>query len=207
MTRWTKFVALEMISFLILAAAAAAQNAPKQPKPLIPLKVDVVFNEYEGAKKASSLPYALSVNANDKGEYIRSSLRMGLRVPFRTGGNQFQYQNVGTEIDCTAQTVDPGTVEISLGLRRSSVYSSQGVRFHGANYEFDRNLPEARGAPEQGTEGRASTVPLGPVFSQFSTNLNLIMRDGQTIQSTMATDPVSGRVIKVDVTLHVVKEQ
>ncbi len=44
-----------------------------------------------------------------------------------------------------------------------------------------------------------------PVIRTFRTSLKLLMRDGQTVQSTMATDPVSGRVLKVDITLSVVK--
>ena len=32
-----------------------------------------------------------------------------------------------------------------------------------------------------------------------------VMRDGQTVQRSVATDPLSGRVVKVDVTLAVVK--
>lgn len=209
MRRWTRTVALATVSLLVLAVVAAAQNAPKAPqltKPLIPLKVDVVFNEYEGTKLVSRLPYTLSVNANDKARDRQSSLRIGLGVPFRTGGNQFQYHNVGTEIDCSAHTVGADLVEVSLGLRRSFVYSSQRVGFHGASYEFYESGQKLHETPEPGSEGRASAVPLGPVFSHFSTNLNLIMRNGQTIQSTMATDPISGHVLKVDVTLHVVKD-
>jgi hypothetical protein len=31
------------------------------------------------------------------------------------------------------------------------------------------------------------------------------MRDGETAESTVATDPVSGHVMRISVTLHVVK--
>jgi len=44
-----------------------------------------------------------------------------------------------------------------------------------------------------------------PVVQSFKAELDLLLRDGQTIQSTLATDPVSGRVSKVDVTLNVLK--
>jgi hypothetical protein len=33
----------------------------------------------------------------------------------------------------------------------------------------------------------------------------MVLRDGQTAQSTSATDPISGEVLKIDVTLNVVK--
>ena len=44
-----------------------------------------------------------------------------------------------------------------------------------------------------------------PIIRQFRALFRLLLRDGQTVQGTMATDPVSGRVLKLDVTLNVVK--
>jgi hypothetical protein len=32
-----------------------------------------------------------------------------------------------------------------------------------------------------------------------------VMRDGQTIQTIASTDPVTGEVVKIDVTMNVVK--
>ncbi|MGH9353083.1 MAG: hypothetical protein ACRD2G_13150, partial [Terriglobia bacterium] len=152
-------------------------------------------------------PYTLSVNANDKGPNRKSSLRTRLRVPIRTGANQFQYQDVGTDIDSSAESLEAGLFKISLGVQRSSLYPPLDVRFHGALHEFGRKLPEPGNASKPEIEGGSSTIALQPIFSTFSTSLNLVMRDGQTIESTMTTDPVSGRVLNVDVTLHVVKNQ
>jgi len=44
-----------------------------------------------------------------------------------------------------------------------------------------------------------------PVIRQFRSDLSLILRDGQTVESTFATDPLSGKVFKVEVTLSVLK--
>jgi hypothetical protein len=44
-----------------------------------------------------------------------------------------------------------------------------------------------------------------PSFRSFRTNFSALLRDGQTTQHTSATDPVSGEVMKVDVTLNVMK--
>ena len=44
-----------------------------------------------------------------------------------------------------------------------------------------------------------------PVIQQFRSQLNLLIRDGQTLETTVSTDPISGRVTKVEVTLNVVK--
>ena len=64
--------------FLVLLAFttfAAAQESPKNsagPKPddrapaVTPLRVQVVFTEYDGEKKLSSLPYSFTVNADER---------------------------------------------------------------------------------------------------------------------------------------------
>jgi hypothetical protein len=44
-----------------------------------------------------------------------------------------------------------------------------------------------------------------PVIRQFKAELNLVLRDGQTVESTVGTDPVTGRVSKIEVTFAVVK--
>jgi hypothetical protein len=42
-------------------------------------------------------------------------------------------------------------------------------------------------------------------FRTFNSRNTLVFRDGQTLQFTMATDKITGEVIKVDVTLSVVR--
>jgi hypothetical protein len=44
-----------------------------------------------------------------------------------------------------------------------------------------------------------------PAFRSFTSSFNLLLKDGQTAQHTAATDPISGEVIRVDVTLNVLK--
>ena len=44
-----------------------------------------------------------------------------------------------------------------------------------------------------------------PVVRQFKSELDLKIREGQVLESTMATDPVSGKVLKVEVSISVVK--
>ncbi|MFN8095044.1 MAG: hypothetical protein U0599_22980 [Vicinamibacteria bacterium] len=44
-----------------------------------------------------------------------------------------------------------------------------------------------------------------PLFRRFETHVNPLLRDGQTIQTIASTDPVTGEVVKIDVTLNVLK--
>lgn len=207
MRRWTRTIAVGTISLLIFAAIAAAQNAPKQPKPLIPLKVNVVFNEYEGAKLVSRLPYTLSVTANDVIVHPQVNLRVGQRFPVWDGANNFNYSDVGTDIDCSAESVESGRYKISLVVRRTTLSSTIMVPFLPSPGQPVAGLPPASVTRKPPVKAPSSATVPEPIFSSFATTLRLIMHDGQTIQSTMATDPVSGHVIKVDVTLHVVKGQ
>ena len=151
---------------------------------LIPLRVQVVISEYDGEKKLSSLPYTLLINSeNPRGQ--KASIRMGLRVPVATSVSQFQYIDVGSNLDGWAGRMDDGRFVLHLSLERSSTYSPGG------------------GGPA--SFGGKEIDAAKPVVQTFKAELDLLLRDGQTIQSTLATDPVSGRVSKVDVTLNVLK--
>jgi hypothetical protein len=206
-----RIAALLVLALLMTAAGSAAQGqqekSPPPPPPpredvvtmsVMPLKITVVFSEYDGEKKISSLPYVLNHNATRGNS--RTSLRMGLRVPIVANSAataagvappQVQYHNVGTDIDCLV-TNREGLYQLHLELRRSSVYSPEVVpgRTAGAANENTVDMYAAR---------------LNPVIREFSGAVDALLRDGQTVQTTMATDPVSGRVLRVDVTLNVIK--
>ena len=152
------------------------------------LRLQVVIAEYDGEKKISNLPYTLLVNSGDTHERgPKASIRMGLRVPIATSSTQFQYQDVGTNLDGWANKTDDGRFNLRLSVERSSTYSSSAGHV-------------------TGTTAGSEAVANQPVIQQFRSELDgVIVRDGQTIQTTVATDPVSGRVTKVEVTANVVK--
>ena len=186
-----RVVGLMLCLGLLLAVPVRTQEKPKpaqsdSPKVVAQLRVTVVFSEFEGEKKISSFPYTLLVNAYDRGRSV-SNIRMGLRVPIITTGNQFQYMDVGTDIDCSAEPQEDGRFNLPILVRRSSIYSS--------------------GPEKKSIDWSPGDPPLAaqPIVRQFSGQVNLLARDGQTIQTTVATDPISGRTLKVDVTVNVLK--
>jgi hypothetical protein len=189
-----KMVAVLLLAILSLGTArlhAQDKVVDEKTSTLTPLRVQVVFSEYEGEKKISNLPYTMLVNADDKGP--QASVRMGLRVPIVTSGStspnvgkQFAYMDVGTNMDGRADKVDGGRFLLKINIEKSSLYSPGEVQ---------------KSASLEGNE-----MPGGqPVVQQFRSQVNLLIRDGQTIQSTVATDPISGHVLKVDITLNVIK--
>jgi len=160
---------------------------------LVPLSVDVMVTRYQGDKKISSMPYMLAVNANKLGQAGPALLRMGARVPVPTIAappgspagpagpmpGPVNYQDIGTNIDCTAKVVDQG-FELRISVSDTSVY---------ANIQ-DNATP---------------TVGNMPVFRSYQSTNTLVLKDGQSREFTAATDRVSGEVIRIGVTLRVVK--
>jgi len=156
------------------------EDKPRSEVSTTPVKVSVVFTEYEGDKKTKSLPYTLYVNAPDAAELKPQwvKLRVGNRVPVYTGGDKgsFTYLDVGTSIDSRAAHTPEGYFLLYLNLERSSAEGST-----------------LAGSFQQ------------PIIRSFKSELDLKLREAQVMESTMATDPISGKVLKVEVSLSVVK--
>jgi len=193
-TRHLQTIALVFAFALASSVIVRSQEkpAPAAPKPaaaaVTPLRISVVVSRFQGEKKLSSLPYTLSVNAGSRG-----TLRMGAKVPvnmmmtanmpkdFPQGG-PVQYQDVGTSIDCSVSAAqDDGRFRVEITIDDSSVYGD-------APNPTDNKPP-----------------PGNPSFRSFRASDSMVLRDGQTSQFTTATDKVSGEIVKVDVTLNVVK--
>jgi hypothetical protein len=180
---------------LLLVPSLLAQEKPAGPvleTPGTPLKVQIVFTETQGERKISSLPYALNLTGYDNrrdAQAYPARLRMGLRVPIQTGKEgQMQYMDVGTNVDFWAQKMSDGRFRLNVSVQRSTTYVPEG---QSKSMATGAEIPAAGGA--------------NPVIGQFSSEINVLIQDGQTIQSVVSTDPVSGRTLRVDVTLNVVK--
>jgi hypothetical protein len=98
--------------------------------------------------------------------------------------------DVGTNVDCRAHRINETNFDVQLGFERSWV---------------DGDIPVAYEKSAQPANGAALTQFNEPIIRQFKAELNLIMRDGQTVESTIGTDPTTGRVSKIEVTFIVVK--
>lgn len=105
--------AVLMVAMLTTGAIAQAPG-----KPLTPLKIQVTISRYEGDKKVSSLPYILAVTANGPQGV---SMRMGAEVPVPSGPGVINYRSVGTNIDCSAASVDEGRFTVRLTVNDSSI--------------------------------------------------------------------------------------
>jgi hypothetical protein len=183
----TRNAMILILLFLAQAASAGAgEKAEGAGKIPVPLKIDVVFARYQGERKESSIPYTFRVNTDERpllnAVNNGTRLRMGIQVPVAVKEKgDVQYNNVGTDIDCSAQEVGQGRFRINLGIEQSSIYAD---------------------GDAQGVPSLASKTPL---FRQFRSQESLLLRDGEMEQYAMATDPVSGEVLKVTVKLTVIR--
>ena len=167
------------------------QAAMPSPNNQVPLNVQFVLSRYQGEKKVGSTPYMLGVLSNGQ----KTSLRVGTQVPVvmtvfgpKSEGSaaaipqqSYTYRDVGTNIDCQAQNVGSGQFSLAVTVEDSSI---QVDRSASAEKQVLRDVPS---------------------FRSFRASFALIIREGQTMQYASATDPVTGEVMKIDVTLTVAK--
>lgn len=154
------------------------EHAPK----LTSLHVQVMFNEYEGEKKISSLPYTFDVaprvneDPRDRNYGRRAELRSGVFIPYTSAKGELQHEHVGTDIDCEAADLSDGRYALHLVLERNWLLQE---------VTKDSNAPGVR------RQMRAEAYPT--------------LRDGQTVEAVVSTDPMNGHVYRVTVTVSAAK--
>jgi hypothetical protein len=162
---------------------------------MMPIEVQIVISRWQADKKIASMPYTLIVNASDKPDGPRdlARLRMAAEVPVLSfnavGGGQvpaagpITYKAIGTNIDCSAYLTDDNRYQLQLTIEDSSVYAD----------------------PANANSGVASANT--PVFRsfRFSNSGTQPLRDGQTMQFIAAADKVTGEVVRVDLSVKVVR--
>jgi hypothetical protein len=159
-------------------APAAAASANEK---VTPLKIQVLLTEFDGPNKVKSLPYTSYLTVSSDHAYEYAKIRLGTKVPAYTGKDSgMQYIDVGTNIDCRARRTEGGAYRLSLAVERSWVDGSSDV------------------------SGTAGQLP-EPIIRQFKNEMEVILRDGQTSEPTVATDSMTGKVMKIEVSLSVLR--
>jgi hypothetical protein len=182
-----------LLSTISLAPQLCLAQPPPQEKtkseehaqPTIPVKVQVVFSEYDGEKKISSMPYSFTAITNEKlGGYYSASLRTGVRIPVEAGAEQkTSYLDVGSNIDCGIRTTDDDRYHLYMIFERSALYPNSGA---------------------QTEKTQVSRPDAPPLVRQFKASVNMILKDGQTSE-TVSTDPLNGHSLRISATINVMK--
>jgi hypothetical protein len=182
---WSTFAIATALAASAPSVLVARQDNPARqgvaPPESVPLKVDFVITRSESDKKISSLPFSIWVSTGGS-----TNVRMGSEVPIPTaadGKSGVTYRSVGTFIDCRAQNMSNGKFGLDVQVQDSSLY-----------------VPGREQASQIG-----QTITGFPVIRSFSASNHLTLRDGQSAEFVMATDKVSGEVLKVNVTVTTVK--
>jgi hypothetical protein len=192
-----RFIFLSLLLALCLpvqqvSAQDKPQDKPKteeHAKPAIPIKVQIVVTELDGDKKISTMPYNFLAIADENvtSSYGPSStsLRMGVRIPIEVEGKDQKttYIDVGSNIDCGIRSEEDGRYRVYMVLERSSLYPNK-------SSDGERMVSEPNGQP---------------LIRQFRTSENLILKDGQTSEGILSTDPLNGHVLRISVTINVQK--
>ena len=176
------------VGLLALANTASGQDKaePEERRIVTPLKVHMVIAKQLGEKKISSLSYDFPCNANDR--KLMMKLGVEVPVPVRKGeAVEFQYRNVGANIECEALPLPEGRFNLRFAVEQSSLYTAAGT-------------PASVRVPSVDDQTNSP-----PVFRTSMGMFSVALRDGQTAHSVYGTEPTTGEVVSFDVTLTVVK--
>jgi type II secretory pathway component GspD/PulD (secretin) len=108
---------------------------------------------------------------------LNTGLQLAVPNTVTTGTTNITFRPIGTNLSCRADLTGDGRFSLDMTFDNSSVLT-------------DRTVSPVSGIP---------------AFQGFTMHNRLILTDGQTVQYASVTDPVTGQVTKVDVTLSVIK--
>ena len=192
------FVALLVLISVPYACAQEKQAGESQEAqsaaPQIPLKVQFLVTEYDGTKKIASMPYTATGTTSHLGK--RDSLgvlRVGARIALPAGPSQkaddqkSDYIEVGTNIDYWVWPWTDNRYLVSGTIALSSLYGQ-----------------DAGDESKAGAAGDASANGFPPLHDTRA-DFSIVLRDGQPGEALSVTDPITGRVFKLEVTVDVMK--
>jgi hypothetical protein len=183
-------VACVCTAVLAPTGVGRAQDSPAPAKTtqVVPLKVQVVISRYKGEARISSVPYAISLTAS--GQMGSGRVRIGTQVPLPGAppaapaagaptASPITYRDIGTNIDCVATLLPEGRFQLDITVDQSSI--------------------------RMGEPSAPDLSSVAPTFNSFRMRNSAVFTDGKTAQFTTATDSITGEVVRVDVTLTVIK--
>jgi hypothetical protein len=160
---------------LIPNSASAQQEKAKdstttEQKPVSAYRIELSVREIENGKRLNSRNYMMLVEEDKNGR-----IRVGNRVPYQSGEKQYQYVDVGMNIDCRPREKEGG-VAVYMGVEISSV------------------APEERAAPTFNPVFRTQRIEVAPIVTLGK----------PTLVATM-DDVVTNRRYEIEVTATKVK--
>ena len=180
------FIACSLVSTGHAQQPTATPTPTPTPAVTTTLKCTVVISRFSGDKKVGSLPFALMVIPAGDSTIVQMGGSVPLQMTTTVDKDQksvssWTYQSVGTRISATARSAnEAGQFSVILAVD-------------------DTQLASDASDTGSNSSNRPARV------QNFTSTSRLLLRDGQTVQYIAATDKVSGEVVKLDVTLNVIK--
>ena len=113
------------------------ESVATEPKPVMAYRIELNVREIEDGKRLNSRNYMMMA---EEGVYAR--IRVGNRVPYQVAEKQYQYNNVGMNIDCRPREHEGG-VALEITVDFSSV-APQSETAPGSNPVFRSNRSEVQ---------------------------------------------------------------
>lgn len=189
MKRLTVIIALLLCAIVaapattVLAQTPVPPNANQGPQaqgPMPTLKLTVVISRFSGEKKIGNLPFVLLLTPTDTSTNVQMSSTLPVPDAMGKDGVQsYSYRPFGTSITASAKEASPGQYLVNMTISDSQMLAE--------------GVPQA-----EATKGILRT-------QQFSSGVRLPLRDAQTISYNAATDKITGDLVRVEVTLNVLK--
>ncbi len=118
---------LAMAILLTSFAGLPRTKAEDNPPPADSYKVDFTVNELDNGKKVNSRSYSMQIRSLEEPKWTDwKSLRAGSKVPVSGSGENWNYMDVGMDIDCRLKIEGSGKVAIGTRWDYSSLASEPG---------------------------------------------------------------------------------
>jgi hypothetical protein len=169
-------MALMALCLPLVPNSASAQQekgkeaAATEQKPAVAYRIEFNVREIEDGKRLNSRNYVMLVEDGDWGK-----VRVGNRVPYRSAETQFQYQDVGMNIDCRPRDQEDS---VALAIR----------------VEFSSVAPQAEAAPT-----------FKPVVRTERAEVESTVKSGKPTIVASMDDVISNRRYEIEVTATKVK--
>ena len=166
--RWAS--ALVGFCVALIAGSATAQQETKVQKPVTAYRLEFSVRELDSGKRVNSRNYMMMA---EDGSIAR--IRVGNKVPYQTAEKQYQYNNIGMNIDCRPHEQQEG-VALDVTVDISSV------------------APPSETAPSY-----------NPVFRSSRSEVQTVVAFGKPTLITSLDDVESNRRYEIEVTATKVK--
>jgi hypothetical protein len=173
---------------IVMAPRAGAQSSGEQQSlgeaPPVTLKITVSISRWDGEKRISNAPYVLMAVPS-----------YGKRAEAGVDGDSTSMQ-IGSQVPMPTVTKEGNR---SWDYRSIGTNISVAARpLAGGQFNVYVSVTDSQ------LEATQPQAP-APRVQEFRASNRLALRDGQTVQYTVATDAISGQVTKLDVTMNVIK--